>query len=111
MVQIGEHFKALGAKIRLKVAVIIGSMDIKSQVKMLNSGPHIVVGTPGKLLYHMENTKSFQYSNVKYLEMDEADKLLGDDFAGQVDKIVEALPTNRKTFLFSATMTNKVQKL
>lgn len=43
--------------------------------------------------------------------MDEADKLLGDDFAGQVDKIVEALPSNRRTFLFSATMTNKVEKL
>ena len=40
--------------------------------------------------------------------MDEADKLLGDDFAGQIDKIVEALPNNRSTFLFSATMTNKV---
>lgn len=70
MVQIGEHFKALGAKIGLKVAVIIGSMDIKSQVKSLNNNPHIVVGTPGKVLYHMENTKSFAYSNTKYLVMD-----------------------------------------
>ena len=43
--------------------------------------------------------------------MDEADKLLGDDFAGQLDKIIDALPANRKTYLFSATMTNKVQKL
>lgn len=88
MVQIGDHFKALGSKINLKVAVIIGNMDIKSQIKVLNNGPHIVVGTPGKLLYHMQNTKSFTYSNVKYLVMDEADKLLGDDFAGQIDKIV-----------------------
>jgi ATP-dependent RNA helicase DDX47/RRP3 len=78
---------------------------------MINSAPHIIVGTPGKLLYHMENTKSFKYSNMRFLVMDEADKLLGDDFAGQVDKIVEALPNNRRTFLFSATMTNKVQKL
>ncbi len=92
----------------MKVAVIIGNMDLKSQVKLLNNNPHIVVGTPGKVLYHMENTKSFAYANTRYLVMDEADKLLGDDFAGQVDKIVEALPSNRRTFLFSATMTNKV---
>jgi len=88
VVQIGDHFKALGAKIGLKVAVIIGNMDLKSQVKLLNNNPHIVVGTPGKILYHMENTKSFTYANTRYLVMDEADKLLGDDFAGQVDKIV-----------------------
>lgn len=53
VVQIADHFRALGAKIGLKVAVIIGNMDLKEQVKLLNSNPHIVVGTPGKLLYHM----------------------------------------------------------
>lgn len=53
VVQIADHFRALGAKIGLKVAVIIGNMDLKSQVKLLNSNPHIVVGTPGKVLYHM----------------------------------------------------------
>lgn len=53
VVQIADHFRALGAKIGLKVAVIIGNMDLKEQVKLLNSSPHIVVGTPGKLLYHM----------------------------------------------------------
>lgn len=76
----------------LKVAVIIGSMDVKSQVKALSAGPHIVVGTPGKVLFHMQNTKSFAYQNIKHLVMDEADKLLGDDFAGQIDRIVESLP-------------------
>ena len=108
MVQIADHLKALGSRIGLKVAVIIGSMDVKSQVKALSVGPHIVVGTPGKILYHLQNTKAFTYSNIRSLVMDEADKLLGDDFAGQVDRIVEALPTNRQTLLFSATMTDKV---
>jgi len=108
VVQIADHLKALGSRIGLKVAVIIGSMDVKSQVKALNAGPHIVVGTPGKILFHLQNTKTFAYSNIRSLVMDEADKLLGDDFAGQVDRIVEALPTNRQTLLFSATMTDKV---
>lgn len=106
--QISDHFKAIGSRIGLKVAVIIGSMDVKSQIKALSVGPHIVVGTPGKVLYHMQNTKAFTYANVRCLVMDEADKLLGDDFAGQVDRIVEALPVNRQTMLFSATMTDKV---
>lgn len=88
VVQIADHFKALGARIGLKVAVIIGSMDVKSQVKALSIGPHIVVGTPGKILYHMQNTKAFIYNNIRCLVLDEADKLLGDDFAGQVDRIV-----------------------
>jgi ATP-dependent RNA helicase DDX47/RRP3 len=111
VVQISEHLKALGARIGLKVAVIIGSMDVKSQVKALGAGPHIVVGTPGKVLYHMQNTKAFTYGNIRCLVMDEADKLLGDDFAGQIDRIVEALPSSRQTLLFSATMTDKVEKL
>jgi ATP-dependent RNA helicase DDX47/RRP3 len=76
----------------LKVAVIIGSMDVKSQIKALSAGPHIIVGTPGKILFHMQNTKAFDYGNIKHLVMDEADKLLSDDFAGQIDRIVESLP-------------------
>jgi len=51
------------------------------------------------------------YSNIRCLVMDEADKLLGDDFAAQVDRIIEALPDSRQTMLFSATMTDKVEKL
>ena len=111
MVQIADHIKALGSRIGLKVAVIIGSMDVKSQVKALSVAPHVVVGTPGKVLYHMQNTKAFTYSNTRCLVLDEADKLLGDDFAGQVDRIVEALNPQRQTLLFSATMTDKVEKL
>lgn len=88
VVQIGEHFKAIGANIGLKVSIIIGSMDLKAQVKSLSNSPHIVIGTPGKILYHMENTKAFNYSNIKCFVMDEADKLLGDDFSNQLDKIV-----------------------
>ena len=108
MVQIADHYRALGSRIGLKVAVIIGSMDVKSQVKALSAGPHVVVGTPGKILYHLQNTKAFTFANIRSLVLDEADKLLSDDFAGQVDRIVEALPTNRQTLLFSATMTDKV---
>jgi ATP-dependent RNA helicase DDX47/RRP3 len=79
-VQISEHLKALGADIGLKTAVIVGGLDINTQVKVLNNNPHVIIGTPGKLIYHIENTKSFKLSNVRFLVMDEADKLLSMDF-------------------------------
>ncbi|CAM6001238.1 unnamed protein product [Sphagnum balticum] len=111
VVQIADHLRALGAQVGLKVAVIIGATDLKSQAKALSSGPHVVVGTPGKVLYHMQNSRCFGYQQIRCLVMDEADKLLSDDFAGQLDRIVEALSPNRQTLLFSATMTDRVEKL
>lgn len=101
----------MGAEIGLKTAVIVGGLDISSQVKLLNNNPHIVIGTPGKLIYHIENTKSFKLDNVKFLVMDEADKLLSMDFEKEINKILENISDKRNTFLFSATMTNKVEKL
>ena len=70
VVQIADHFRALGTRIGLKVAVIIGSMDVKSQIKALSVAPHIIVGTPGKVLYHMQNTKAFTYNNIRCLVLD-----------------------------------------
>merc|ERR1712151_69817 len=60
---------------------------------------------------HLENTKGFHLRTVKYLVMDEADRLLSMDFDEALDKILEVLPRERNTFLFSATMTSKVAKL
>lgn len=78
--QISDHFKAVGSQIGVKTAVIVGGLNINDQIKLLKMEPHIIVGTPGKLLYHMENTKCMRLSNLKYLVMDEADKLLSMDF-------------------------------
>merc|ERR1712066_885645 len=60
---------------------------------------------------HLENTKGFHLRTVKYLVMDEADRLLSMDFDEALDKILEVVPRERNTFLFSATMTSKVSKL
>jgi ATP-dependent RNA helicase DDX47/RRP3 len=79
--------------------------------------PHIVVGTPGRLVDHIENTRGFSLRTVRFLVMDEADRMLSMDFEEELDKILAALPANkgaggvRMTFLFSATMTSKVAKL
>lgn len=79
-VQIADHFKALGKSIGLKVATIIGGLDLKSEIKALSNNPHIVVGTPGKIVYHMENTKAYHYKNTRFFVMDEADQLLSLNF-------------------------------
>jgi ATP-dependent RNA helicase DDX47/RRP3 len=109
--QISQVFEALGALISLKSAVIVGGMDMISQAITLGKKPHVVVATPGRLLDHLENTKGFSLRGLKYLVMDEADRLLDLDFGPILDKILKVLPRDRRTYLFSATMTSKVESL
>uniref|UniRef100_A0A8D0A3M4 RNA helicase n=1 Tax=Sander lucioperca TaxID=283035 RepID=A0A8D0A3M4_SANLU len=109
--QISEQFEALGSSIGIKCAVIVGGIDMMSQSLVLAKKPHIVIATPGRLIDHMENTKGFSLRALKFLVMDEADRILNMDFETEVDKILKVIPRERRTFLFSATMTKKVQKL
>uniref|UniRef100_A0A5F9D202 RNA helicase n=1 Tax=Oryctolagus cuniculus TaxID=9986 RepID=A0A5F9D202_RABIT len=109
--QISEQFEALGSSIGVHCAVIVGGIDSMSQSLALAKKPHIVIATPGRLIDHLENTKGFNLRALKYLVMDEADRILNMDFETEVDKILKVIPRDRKTFLFSATMTKKVQKL
>ncbi|KAI1291699.1 putative ATP-dependent RNA helicase DDX47 [Halotydeus destructor] len=109
--QINEQFLALGATFDLKTAVIVGGMDMMSQSLTLAKKPHIVIATPGRLVDHLENTKGFNLKFLKFLVLDEADRILNMDFEKEVDKILKVIPRERSTFLFSATMTKKVQKL
>ncbi|KAJ8344949.1 hypothetical protein SKAU_G00291420 [Synaphobranchus kaupii] len=109
--QIAEQFDALGSSIGVKTAVIVGGIDMMSQSLALAKKPHIVIATPGRLIDHLENTKGFTLRALRFLVMDEADRILNMDFETEVDKILKVIPRDRRTFLFSATMTKKVQKL
>ena len=110
--QISQAFDALGSLISVRTAVLVGGMDMVPQSIALGKKPHIVVATPGRLLDHLENTKGFSLRNLKYLVMDEADRLLDLDFGPIIDKILKVLPREtRHTYLFSATMTSKVESL
>merc|ERR1712032_33204 len=110
-VQIGEQFEAIGSGIKLQTAVIVGGLDMVMQAMALAKRPHVVVATPGRLVDHLENTKGIHLKTVQFLVMDEADRLLSMDFDEALDKILEVVPRERNTFLFSATMTSKVSKL
>lgn len=109
--QIGEQFEALGSSIGVKCAVIVGGMDMVSQALQLAKKPHILIATPGRLVDHLENTKGFNLKAIKYLVMDEADRILNMDFEVELDKILKVVPRDRRTYLFSATMTKQVKKL
>ncbi|XP_010922176.1 DEAD-box ATP-dependent RNA helicase 10 [Elaeis guineensis] len=110
-IQIAEQFEALGSGIGVKCSVLVGGVDMMQQAISLAKRPHIVVATPGRLLDHLSNTKGFSLRMLKYLVLDEADRLLNMDFEKAIDDILKVIPRERRTYLFSATMTKKVGKL
>ncbi|KAK6198598.1 ATP-dependent rRNA helicase RRP3 [Scheffersomyces amazonensis] len=109
--QIKETFDALGSSMGLRSVCIVGGMDMMDQARDLMRKPHIIVATPGRIMDHLEHTKGFSLKNLQYLVMDEADRLLDMDFGPALDKILKIIPSKRTTYLFSATMTNKIEKL
>lgn len=109
--QIKGTFDALGANMGLRTVAVVGGMDMMDQARDLMRKPHVIVATPGRLMDHLEHTKGFSLRNLKFLVMDEADRLLDMDFGPALDKILKVIPTERTTYLFSATMTNKLEKL
>lgn len=83
-----------------------------TQAIALAKRPHVIICTPGRLVDHLENTKGFHLRTLRYLIMDEADRLLNMDFEEEINKVLKAIPREgRRTLLFSATMTSKVAKL
>ncbi|KAL7191836.1 hypothetical protein ACSBR2_023832 [Camellia fascicularis] len=110
-IQIAEQFEALGSGIGVKCAVLVGGVDNVQQSIALGKRPHIVVATPGRLLDHLSNTKGFSLRTLKFLVLDEADRLLNEDFEKAIDELLSVIPRERNTYLYSATMTKKVRKL
>jgi len=112
--QIHEVVTALGSGIGASAVCIVGGVDMASQSIALARNPHIVTATPGRLVDHLQHTKGFTLRKLKYLVMDEADRMLSMDFERELNEILEVIPDStkgRRTMLFSATMTSKVQKL
>lgn len=109
--QITSQFSSLGSTIGVRCVTIVGGMDMMTQSIALSKRPHIIVATPGRLQDHLENTKGFNLKTLKFLVMDEADRLLDMDFGPVIDKLLQNIPKERTTMLFSATMTTKVAKL
>ncbi len=101
--QVNETFEKIGGPLRLLTAVLIGGESISRQVKALRRNPQIVIGTPGRIIDHLEQ-KTVSLKSVATLVLDEADRMLDMGFAPQLNRILAALPRERQTMLFSATM-------
>ncbi|MDX1585817.1 MAG: DEAD/DEAH box helicase [Balneolaceae bacterium] len=108
--QIDEQIFALGYHAGISSATVIGGSDFGEQVKAIRAGVDIIVATPGRLLDQM-NVLNLDFSNLNYLVLDEADRMLDMGFLPDVSKIVEGLPEDRQTLLFSATMPDEIQKV
>lgn len=114
--QIAEQFAALGATMNIKVSVIVGGEDIVKQALELQTRPHFVIATPGRLADHILNSGEDTICGlrrVKFLVLDEADRLLSNSFSSDLQRCFQVLPKSeeRQTLLFTATVTDAVRAL
>lgn len=109
-IQIGEEFRLYSKFMHLRHSVIFGGVSQKSQVTALHRGIDILIATPGRLL-DLKQQRLVKLNEVKYLVLDEADRMLDMGFVRDVRKIISALPRKRQSLLFSATMPTEVDKL
>lgn len=109
-IQVKEDIFNIGRFKRIKACALYGKSSFAAQEKELKQKTHIVVGTPGRTIDHIKEG-SFVTDNIKYLVIDEADEMLSLGFIEQIEEIIEALPTERVTMLFSATMPDDIDAL
>ncbi|KAJ0983495.1 hypothetical protein J5N97_011750 [Dioscorea zingiberensis] len=91
------------------VGLVMGGAPRKTEAERLGKGVNLLVATPGRLLDHLQNTKGFIYKNLQCLMIDEADRILEQNFEDDMKQIFKRLPENRQTALFSATQTKEVE--
>lgn len=114
--QIAEQYRALGSQMNIKCCVIVGGEDFTAQALELQKRPHFVIATPGRLADHILNSGedvTIGLKRVKYLVLDEADRLLSNSFGGDLERCFSAIPAaeKRQTLLFTATVTDAVRAL
>lgn len=108
--QIDEQLWVLGYHTGLSSATVYGGSDWAVQEKALKNGVNIVVATPGRLIDQMKIT-TYDFSNLEMLVLDEADRMLDMGFIPDVRNIINRMPKERQSLLFSATMTPKIESL
>jgi len=110
-IQVGDHLETLGKYLKnLQVSVLCGGQDYRPQLKKLRDGAHIVVGTPGRILDHIDRG-TLQLNCLKTFVLDEADEMLRMGFIDDVEKILSKLPVEKQIALFSATMPSRIRQI
>lgn len=109
-IQIFEVLRKIGRYHTFSAGIVIGGKNLQEERERLGR-MNILVCTPGRMLQHMDQTAAFDLENLQMLVLDEADRIMDMGFQTTVDAIVEHLPQERQTLLFSATQTKRVSDL
>ena len=110
-IQVAEAFQRYAAHLPgLQVLPIYGGQSYGPQLHALRRGVHVIVGTPGRVIDHLDKG-TLDLSELKYLVLDEADEMLRMGFVDDVEKVLEATPPTRQVALFSATMPAPIRKI
>jgi len=110
-IQVGESFKTYGAKLKgLNVLSVYGGQGYGIQLNQLKKGVHVLVGTPGRLMDHMRK-KTVSFADLSCVVLDEADEMLHMGFIDDVEWILDRVPDDSQTALFSATMPKPIRKI
>jgi ATP-dependent RNA helicase RhlE len=108
--QITEHVQLFSKYTDLRTVVVYGGLGPKTQIEQIQAGVDIIVATPGRFLdIYLAGHINTQY--LKFLVLDEADKMMDMGFIGSIHRILEIVPRKRQNLLFSATMSDLVQKI
>ena len=108
--QVEEMIQKIGRVFGIKTAVLIGGASMYNQVCLIRHNPHIVIGTPGRINDHIQQ-RTLNLNDVSILVLDEADRMFDMGFAPQIKKILQVVPKDRQTMLFSATMPDDIVKI
>ncbi len=109
-VQVDEAFNKIGRSFGMRTAILIGGENIRRQIMQLRNRPHIIIATPGRLIDHLEQ-KTVSLNKVSILVLDEADRMLDMGFSPQIKRILQSVPAQRQTMLFSATMPAEITQI
>ena len=110
-IQVSEEFgKLLKHKRGVKFLPVYGGQPIDRQIRALSTGVHIVIGTPGRVIDHIQR-RTLNLANVKMVVLDEADEMLDMGFREDIESILTNVPSERQTVFFSATMSKSILAL
>lgn len=110
-IQVADEFRKLSKFMHgIKILPIYGGQDIVKQIRSLKAGTQIVIGTPGRVMDHMRR-KTVKFDTVKTIILDEADEMLNMGFREDIETILEQIPQERQTILFSATMPKAILEI
>ncbi|MER1958058.1 MAG: DEAD/DEAH box helicase [Solibacillus sp.] len=109
-IQVSEELYKLGYDKRVKLLSVYGGQEIGRQIRALKNNPQIIVGTPGRIQDHI-NRRTLKLDEVQTLVLDEADEMLNMGFIDDINAILESVPSDRQTLLFSATMPSAIRKI